>query len=215
MSQLSNNLRQMENVSATGFRIRSLRRLFDLQCAILGLAVLSPMLLLIALFVKLDDRGPIFYRQQRIGKNSRPFGLWKFRTMVVGADKAGLLTEPGDRRITRVGAFLRNYKLDELPQLFNVLVGDMQLVGARPEVFKYVDMFRPQYELILREAPGITDPASLAYRREEEAFSSGNIEEQYVTKILPDKIRLSLDYQQRRTFFSDVRVLFSTILDLS
>lgn len=210
----SENLEQLDAFLGRETGPRLLTRAFDFVCVAMGLIVLSPLLLLIALAIKIGDPGPVFYRQQRVGKNFRPFGLFKFRTMFKGADKAGLLTAPGDARITRVGRFLRRYKLDELPQLANVMRGDMQLVGARPEVPKYVEMFRTQYALVLREPPGITDPASIAYREEENCFSSAHIEEQYIAEILPHKIKLSLQYQAQRNFLSDLRLLFQTLRGL-
>jgi lipopolysaccharide/colanic/teichoic acid biosynthesis glycosyltransferase len=135
--------------------------------------------------------------------------------MVTGADQGVLLTAPADSRVTRVGRLLRRYKLDEIPQLFNVLAGDMQLVGARPEVERYVQMFRLQYAVILQDRPGITDPASLTYRHEDQILSADGIEQQYVREILPAKLELSLDYQQRRSFLSDLRILVRTALGLS
>lgn len=188
---------------------------FDFVCAALGLLVLTPLFILIAAAIKTGDRGSVFYRQERLGQGFRPFRLLKFRTMVSGADRRGLLTSPGDQRVTRVGRWLRKYKLDELPQLLNVLAGDMQLVGARPEVPKYVAMFRPQYELILREPPGLTDPASIVYRDEQAFLNSSEIEAQYVSAILPHKLSLSLEYQRRRTLFSDVRILLQTLKKLA
>ena len=180
-----------------------------------GLLLLSPLFLVIAVVIKLDDGGPVFYLQPRVGMSFRVFLLCKFRSMVAGADRKGLLTAPNDDRLTRTGRFLRRHKLDELPQLINVLKGDMQLVGPRPEVERYVELFRPQYEQLLQDRPGITDPASVAYRREEELLVAGRIEEQYVSQILPDKLRLSLDYQRRRNFASDVALLLKTTLNLS
>jgi len=132
--------------------------------------------------------------------------------MVPGADRHGLLTAPADSRLTVVGRFLRRYKLDELPQLFNVLKGEMQLVGARPEIEPYVQMFRAQYAVILQERPGITDPATLAYRREDQMFSASRMQEQYVEEILPHKLKLSLNYQMERNLLSDVRILLRTVL---
>ena len=134
-----------------------------------------------------DDGGPVFYFQRRVGKEFKPFRLVKFRTMTVGADQAGLLTAPSDQRVTGCGRLLRRYKLDELPQLWNVIHGDMQLVGPCPEVEIYVRQFRHQYSVLLSDPPGITDPASLAYRREEEIFLLGQMERQYVSQILPEK----------------------------
>ncbi|MGO9086146.1 MAG: sugar transferase [Candidatus Sulfotelmatobacter sp.] len=189
-------------------------RTFDVFCAALGLLLLSPLFCAIAVAIKLGDGGPVFYKQIRVGRSFRSFRIWKFRSMVVDADRGGLLTAPEDSRLTRVGRWLRQYKLDELPQLFNVLKGDMQFVGARPEVERYVQMFRPQYAVILQERPGITDPATLAYRREEQIFSATRMEQQYVEEILPAKLKLSLDYQMRRNLLSDVRILFQTAIGL-
>jgi lipopolysaccharide/colanic/teichoic acid biosynthesis glycosyltransferase len=134
--------------------------------------------------------------------------------MVTGADSGSLLTAPADSRLTRVGRVLRQHKLDELPQLFNVLAGDMQLVGARPEVEPFVQMFRSQYAVILQDRPGITDPASLAYRREDQIFSGEGMEQQYVEQILPAKLQLSLDYQKHRSFLSDIGILLRTVSGL-
>jgi lipopolysaccharide/colanic/teichoic acid biosynthesis glycosyltransferase len=195
-------------------RTGRLDRAFDVFCACAGTVILSPLFVAIAVAIKLDDGGAVFYRQVRIGKNFRHFRLWKFRSMVTGSDRKGFLTAPSDSRLTRSGRWLRRYKLDELPQLLNVIAGDMQLVGSRPEVEHYVSMFRPQYAAILQERPGITDPASLAYCREDQRFSSGNIEEQYVKEILPAKLKLSLEYQKNRTWLSDLRVLLQTVFGL-
>jgi lipopolysaccharide/colanic/teichoic acid biosynthesis glycosyltransferase len=193
----------------------AMNRAFNLICAAVGLLLLLPLLAVIALIVKGNDGGPVFYAHPRVGKGFRTFRLLKFRSMVVNADKDGPLTEPADRRVTRVGRFLRKYKLDELPQLWNVLTGDMQLVGTRPEVERYVAMFRAQYALLLSEPPGITDPASLAYRREEKLFVAERMEQQYVSEILPEKLRLSLEYQRSRSLLSDLHVLVNTVLSLA
>lgn len=195
-------------------RTGALTRAFDVLSSAVGLLLLSPLLCVIALAIKLDDGGPVLYRQARMGRGFRPFQVCKFRSMVVDADRNGLLTAPADSRLTRVGRWLRRYKVDELPQLFNVLKGDMQLVGARPEVERYVQLFHPQYAVILQERPGITDPASLAYRHEDQIFSADRMEEQYVKEILPAKLKLSLDYQKRRSLLSDVRILLRTAIGL-
>jgi len=191
-----------------------MRYAFDTTCAAIGLVLLSPLFALIALAIKLDGGGPVFYRQARVGKGFRTFQLLKFRSMVVGADKKGLITAPEDRRITRVGAWLRKWKLDELPQLINVVRGDMQLVGSRPEVPRYVEMFRNQYELILHDRPGITDPASLAYRNEEQALRGGDVEQVYVSRVLPEKLELSIQHARTRTFLGDLGIIFRTLLSL-
>lgn len=189
-------------------------RAFDAVCAGLGLLLLSPLLCLITAAIKFDDGGPVFYRQDRVGRGFCRFRICKFRSMVPGSDRGSLLTAPEDPRLTRLGRWLRRYKLDELPQLFNVLRGEMQLVGARPEVERYVKMFLPQYALILQDRPGITDPASLAYRREDQILSAASMEQQYVQTILPAKLQLSLAYQARRTFLSDVGILLRTVTAL-
>lgn len=213
--QVSDQLSQIATVRPDALRERTFTRGFDFVCAALGLLALTPAFVLIAVAIKVSDQGSVFYRQERTGKGFRPFRLLKFRTMVEGAESAGLLTSPGDSRVTKVGRWLRKYKLDESPQLLNVLAGDMQLVGARPEVPKYVAMFRAQYEEILREPPGLTDPASIVYRNEQAFLEGSRIEEQYASEILPHKLRLSLEYQRRRTFFSDVRILLQTLKSLA
>ena len=193
----------------------ALHRVFDIACAGIGLILLSPMFVVIAALIMLDDGGPILYRQPRIGRRFQPFQVFKFRSMTRGADRKGLLTACGDARVTRVGRRLRPYKLDELPQLINVLKGEMQLVGSRPEVECYVERFHAQYAVLLQERPGITDPATLAYRHEDQILSGDGIEEQYLASVLPEKVRLSLEYQQRRTFRSDILVLLQTVLGLA
>lgn len=192
----------------------SLHRMFDFLCSGVGLVCFSPLFILIAAAIKLGDGGPILFSQDRIGRGFRPFRLWKFRSMVAGADQGLLLTAPADSRVTPIGRLLRRYKLDELPQFFNVLVGDMQLVGARPEVERYVQMFRREYSVILQDRPGITDPASLAYRHEDQILTADGIEQQYLREILPAKLQLSLDYQQRRSFLSDLGILLRTAVGL-
>src|SRR5580704_8243078 len=193
----------------------SFHRVFDFLCAAVGLICLSPLFISIAVAVKLGDGGPVFFSQNRIGKGFRPFRLWKFRSMVADADQGVFLTAPADSRITPTGRFLRRYKFDELPQFFNVLAGDMQLVGARPEVDRYVQMFRPEYAVILQDRPGITDPASLAYRHEEQMLLTSRTEQQYLKEILPAKLRISMDYQRRRNFLSDVGILIKTVFGIS
>ncbi|HUO24473.1 MAG TPA: sugar transferase [Candidatus Aquilonibacter sp.] len=191
-----------------------MHRMFNVVAAATGLLIFSPVFAVAALAIKRDDGGPVFYAQPRVGQGLRTFRLLKFRSMVCDADRAGLLTAPADPRITRAGRVLRKYKLDELPQLWNVLKGDMQLVGIRPEVRRFVEAYREEFAVLLREPPGITDPASLAYRHEEALLSPECMEEQYLSQILPDKLRLSLNYQQRRNFFSDLVVLLATVLFL-
>lgn len=187
---------------------------FDVACAGLGLLLLSPVMLAVGVAIKLDDGGPVFYTQERKGKDCRSFRLIKFRSMIPGADHSGGLTRPADARVTRVGRVLRRHKLDELPQLFNILHGEMQLVGSRPELAHFVRQFPREYGLLLQDRPGITDPAALAYACEEELLDAADIEKQYVSHVLPEKLKLSLEYQQSRTFASDVRVLFQTVVSL-
>lgn len=192
-----------------------MRHSFDFICATLALILLFPLLALVALAIKLEDGGPVFYAHPRLGRNFRPFGLLKFRSMVPKADRiGGSVTVAGDPRVTRVGRFLRKYKLDELPQLINIIKGDIQLVGARPEFGRNVEKFRAQYEILLRDRPGITDPATFAYRNEEEMFGQRNVEEVYFSEILPRKLELSLSYARRRTFRSDLALIFRTILGI-
>jgi dTDP-4-amino-4,6-dideoxygalactose transaminase/lipopolysaccharide/colanic/teichoic acid biosynthesis glycosyltransferase len=189
-------------------------RLFDLLCAAAGLAFLAPLFALIALAIKFDDGGPVFYSQWRIGKGLRKFRLLKFRTMIPHSDGGSLLTRSGDPRVTRIGRFLRRYKLDELPQLLNVLKGEMRLVGVRPQVERYVECYPVEYAQLLCVPPGITDLACLTFRHEEELFRDEPIEQQYVEKILPAKLEISLNYLRDRTFFSDLDILFRTVLGL-
>jgi len=186
---------------------------FDGTCAFLGLLVLSPVLGLVALLVKLSDGGPVLYRGLRTGLNGRQFRICKFRSMVVDAEKTGVTaTADDDPRITRVGRFLRKYKLDELPQLVNVLVGDMSLVGPRPEVPQYTALFTRQEQAILSVRPGITDWATLWDIAEGAVLAgSDNPEQAYLEKIRPEKIRLQLKYIRERSFGVDVRILALTL----
>lgn len=188
------------------------QRIVDFLAASIGLLLLSPVLLAIGIAVKLQDGGPVFYRSMRVGMGGRLFAIYKFRSMVQGADRAGGgLTVRGDRRVTGVGRVIRAHKLDELPQLFNVIKGDMSLVGARPENPEYVGKYTPEQRAILRFRPGITSPASLEYRNEEELLGGGNTEALYLEKILPHKLSIDLAYLSRRTVRSDLMVILRTI----
>lgn len=190
----------------------STTRWFDFLAAAAGLAVLAPLLAVIALAVKLWDAGPVLYRQRRVGRGFRAFFVYKFRTMVPGADRMGAgITSIQDPRVTRLGRLLRRYKLDELPQLLNVLRGEMALVGPRPEVPEYVERFRAAYSRLLRVPPGITDPATLAFANEEELLAGADFEQTYTSAVLPKKLALSLDYLERRTWRSDLGVVFRTL----
>ena len=193
------------------------KRAFDTVVASLGLLVLSPLFLVVALLIKCESLGPVFFRQDRIGRQFRPFLICKFRTMVQDAHSMGAsLTVAGDPRITRVGRFLRRTKIDELPQLINVLKGEMSVVGPRPEIRQYVDLFRQDYAGLLTVRPGITDLASLKYRDEAAMLGrSQNPEVEYVNRILPDKIRLSKEYLQRSSFLFDLSIILKTLLRLS
>ena len=192
-----------------------MRRAFDTICAAAGLLVLSPLFAVIAVAIALKGgRGPIFYRQPRVGMNGRVFHLMKFRSMVSGADHHAALTVSEDPRITPLGHFLRRHKLDELPQLLNVLKGDMRLVGPRPEMKCYVDCFPSEYKFLLQSPPGITDPASLAFRDESKMLDEKHLEAHYLSQILPQKLRLSIEYSRRRTFFTDLKIIFQTVMGM-
>lgn len=190
------------------------KRLFDLVASGLGLLVLAPFLLLVALAVKLDSAGPVFFRQERVGRHGKTFRIHKFRTMVTDAERRGpQITVGADARVTRVGEILRKYKLDELAQLIDVFVGDMSLVGPRPEVPRYVAYYPTGLrEIILSVKPGITDWASIKYKDESEILGkSHDPHVAYVNDVLPVKIRYYVDYVNGRSFFVDIRIIFATI----
>jgi lipopolysaccharide/colanic/teichoic acid biosynthesis glycosyltransferase len=193
-----------------------LKRLFDIVASLTGIIVLFPFLLLICLLMIFTCGFPLFYFQTRVGKNNKDFKLFKFRTMRLDADKKGLLTVGGrDPRVTAIGYYLRKYKLDELPQLFNVLLGSMSLVGPRPEVRRYVDLYSKEQLLVLSVKPGITDYASLEYINENELLSkSTNPEETYVREIMPAKLALNQRYINEKGLFVDLKVIFQTILKI-
>jgi len=190
-----------------------LKRTVDVMAAGGGLVLLAPVLVLLALMVKWTSPGPVFFGQERVGRGGRNFRILKFRTMVADAERRGLhITAGGDPRITPVGRFLRRYKMDELPQLWNVLAGDMSLVGPRPEVAKYVALYSPEQRRVLEVRPGITDPASLAYRHEEALLAqAADPERFYVETVMPAKLRINLDYINHRTFVRDFAVLLRTL----
>lgn len=189
-----------------------MKRLFDIVACGLGLIVLSPLFLILAVWIKLDSPGPVFYRQVRVGRYNRDSRIFKFRSMRVGADKGSLVTIGGhDPRITRSGYFIRKYKLDELPQLINVFVGDMSLVGPRPEVRHYVDYWTPEQMHVLDVRPGITDPASIKFRNENELMGRAeDPEKYYIEVIMQEKIRLYLDYVKNHSFWGDILLIFKT-----
>lgn len=190
-----------------------MKRLFDMIASGFGLLVLSPLFLILAIWVKLDSPGPVFYRQIRVGRNNKDFKLFKFRSMRVGSDKKGLITVGGhDPRVTRSGYYIRKYKLDEFPQLINVFIGNMSLVGPRPEVRKYVDLYTPEQMRVLDVRPGITDMASICYRNENELLETVEDPETYYrTVIMQDKLRINLEYVKHHSFLGDIRLIFKTI----
>ncbi len=189
------------------------QRLFDVTMSAVGLVLLSPLLLVAALAVRLSSPGPVFFKQVRVGRGGQEFEILKFRTMAVDAErKGGQLTVGSDPRVTRVGRFLRASKIDELPQLVNVLRGEMALVGPRPEVPRYVALYTHDQRRVLDVRPGITDPASVAYRDESAVLANHpDPERLYVQEIMQDKLRLNLDYLARRTFSSDIKVILGTL----
>jgi len=189
------------------------KRVFDFICSALGLVILFPIFIIIALLIKIEDGGPILFIQKRIGYRGRPFFMYKFRTMVVDAEKKGyLLTVGGDPRITKIGTLLRRFKLDELPQLINVLKGEMSFVGPRPEVEKYVNLYTNEQREVLNLYPGITDPASIEYVKESELLAQSiNPEKLYIEKIMPEKIRLNLEYARRASCWADFLVIIKTL----
>jgi len=193
-----------------------IKRLFDIVFAVFGLIVLSPILILIAIIVKSDSKGTVFYRQIRVGLKNEDFKIFKFRTMHVNADKLGLLTI-GDRdpRVTNSGYFLRKFKLDEFPQLINVLIGNMSFVGPRPEVRKYVNLYSESDLEILTVKPGITDYASIKFRDEAEIMNkSDKPEDVYINEIMPEKIKLNKIYIKEQSFFTDIKIIFLTFASL-
>lgn len=193
-----------------------MKRAFDFIFSFIGLILLSPIFLIISLLIALSSKGGVFYKQTRVGKDNIDFKVYKFRSMIVDADKKGLLSigkDGRDPRVTKIGYILRKYKLDELPQLINVLKGDMSLVGPRPEVRKYVDLYDNKQKEILKVRPGITDIASITFRNENDLLSqSPNPERYYIQEIMPKKISLSLEYVKTRTLIKDIKLIFKTIL---
>jgi len=189
------------------------KRVLDVSGAMVGLVVLSPILLVVALLIYLEDRGTVFFRQQRIGMLGAPFRIWKFRSMRPDAHRTGGFISVGlDPRVTRIGRFLRASKLDELPQLLNVLRGEMSLVGPRPEVAHYVRCYSAQQRAVLRLRPGITDPASLRFRNESaELAKYADPQRAYLDVIMPEKIRINLWYASRATLLTDLSVILATV----
>lgn len=189
-----------------------IKRLFDFFFSLFFLLLLSPFFLFIALWIKFDSRGSVFYLQSRVGKNEKEFKIFKFRSMHADADKKGLITVGGhDPRITRAGYFLRKYKLDELPQLINVFIGNMSVVGPRPEVKKYTDLYNAEQKKVLQVKPGITDYASIEFSNENELLNkAADWEQEYINVIMPRKLLLNLKYISEQGFFTDMKIIFLT-----
>ena len=189
-----------------------MKRLFDILASGCGLLVLSPIFIIVAIWIKLDSPGPVFYRQTRVGRHNKDFRIFKFRSMRVGSDKGSLVTIGGrDPRVTRSGYFIRKFKIDELPQLINVFTGDMSLVGPRPEVRHYVNYWTPEQMRVLDVRPGITDPASIRFRNENELLEKAQDPERYyIDVIMQEKIKLYLEYAEKSSFWYDIKLIFQT-----
>lgn len=192
------------------------KRLFDILSSLIGLAVLSPLFAVAALLIKLDSEGPVFYRGVRAGKHGKPFRIFKFRTMVVNADKiGGPSTSADDPRLTRVGKILRRYKIDEFPQMINILKGEMSFVGPRPEVLQEVELYSDEERLLLTVPPGMVDYATTRFHNEEEILrGAADPHQAYREKIRPEKIRLGLEYVRTRSFGGDIKILLQFITTL-
>jgi lipopolysaccharide/colanic/teichoic acid biosynthesis glycosyltransferase len=189
-----------------------MKRIFDLFFSFLGILFLLPIYIIIAILIKIDSNGDILYKQERIGKNGIPFYVLKFRTMIPNAFSKGALTVGSrDPRVTNIGFYLRKYKLDELPQLFNVFLGEMSFVGPRPEVKKYTDLYNAEQKKVLSVAPGITDYASIKFRNENDLLSeSDDPEKLYINQIMPEKLNLNLKYINDNNVFKDIKIIFNT-----
>ncbi|MFA1743398.1 sugar transferase [Fusobacterium animalis] len=189
-----------------------LKRIFDITLSLFGLIILLPFMLIIAIFIKLDSKGTVFFKQVRVTKNGREFKIFKYRTMRVGSDKYSQITVGKDDRITKIGSFLRKYKLDEIPQLINVLIGDMSLVGPRPEVPKYVALYTDEQKEILKVRAGITDYASIEFSDENDLLASEeDPEKAYIEKIMPKKIELNKKYLSEISILTDIKIILLTI----
>jgi len=190
-----------------------MKRCFDLLFSIVGILLLSPVLIFIAMVIVLESKGGVIYKQTRVGRHNKDFNLFKFRTMFVNSDQKGLLTVgKKDARITKSGYILRQSKLDELPQLFNIIKGDMSLIGPRPEVRKYVNLYTPEQLQVLTVRPGLSDLASLEYINENELLAQSETpEELYISTIMPAKLKLNLEYIQKQSFIFDLQLIFKTI----
>lgn len=189
------------------------KRVFDFLFSVIGLVAITPVMLILAFIITIDSKGGVFYKQVRIGKNQKPFSLYKFRSMRTDADKKGLLTVGNnDSRITKIGYYLRKYKLDEMPQLINVLFGNMSFVGPRPEVEKYVKLYNQEQLMVFNVKPGITDWASIKYVNENEILAkSSQPEKTYIEEIMPAKLKLNLEYVKHNNVFVDIKIILLTI----
>lgn len=189
-----------------------LKRFFDIVFSFIGLLLLLPLLLVIAILIKIESKGSVFFLQSRVGKHNKDFKIFKFRTMKIGSDKKGLLTLGNqDNRVTKIGYYLRKYKLDELPQLINVLAGTMSFVGPRPEVRKYVNYYADEDKVIFNSKPGITDFASIAFRNEAEILKNAvNPETYYIETILPQKLQLHKKYILEKSLLTDLKIILKT-----
>lgn len=192
------------------------KRLFDIISSGIGLLCLAPVFVVMAIWIKLDSRGPVFYRQTRVGRYGRDFRIFKFRSMRVGSDKGRQITVgERDPRITRSGYFIRRYKIDELPQLINVFLGDMSIVGPRPEVRKYVDLYSEEQRKVFQVRPGITDLASIKYSNENELLSQvDDPDTYYIDVIMPDKLAINLEYIRHQSFMGDIKIIFNTLFKI-
>lgn len=189
-----------------------LKRIFDITLSLFGLIILLPFMLIIAILIKIDSKGPVFFKQIRVTKNGKEFKIFKYRTMRVGSDKYSQITVGKDDRITKIGSFLRKYKLDEIPQLINVLIGDMSLVGPRPEVPKYVALYTDEQKEILKVRAGITDYASIEFSDENDLLASEEEPEKaYIEKIMPKKIELNKKYLSKISILTDIKIILLTI----
>lgn len=194
-----------------------LKRLFDVIISLTGILILTPLFIIVVISIKLDSCGPILFQQTRIGRLGSKFKIYKFRTMIVNAEQFGeQITIGDDQRITKIGAWLRKFKLDELPQLFNVLNGDMSLVGPRPEVEKYVDLYTSHQRQVLQVRPGITDPASIAFRNESDLLGKADDPEKfYIREIMPMKLELNLNYLKSQSVISDIKIILNTLFKVA
>lgn len=193
-----------------------MKRLFDIVASGMGLIILSPLFAVLAVWIKIDSKGPVFYLQTRVGRGNKDFLLYKFRSMRPDSDKLGLITVGGhDPRVTRSGYYIRKYKLDEFPQLINVFIGDMSLVGPRPEVRKYVEMYTPEQMRVLSVRPGITSLASIRYRNENDILAAAEDPDRcYIEKVLPNKLAIDLEYVERATLWNDIKLICSTFKEI-